>query len=168
MNLNKVFILGRLTADPDLRTTPTGQPVTTLGIATNRTWTAKDGQKNDEPEFHSVVLFGKQAEVASSYLRKGSLAFFEGRLRTRTWTDKSGTQRKATEIICENMQLGPNASPKAPELPKATLPAATGPKDLAEHETLPADGDEEDTGRNMTSLFGNDEKEEIKTEDIPF
>jgi single stranded DNA-binding protein len=164
MNLNKVFILGRLTANPDLRTMPGGGPVITLGVATNRTW-MKDGQKQEEAEFHSVVIFGKQAEVAASFLQKGSLVLFEGRLRTRAWKDKGGNERKTTEIICEHMQLGPGVA-KAPSLPQqASLIPATGPKELAEEERIPADGDEDDTGRNFDRAFGD---QQIKTEDIPF
>ena len=165
MNLNKVFILGRVTANPELRTMPGGGPVLSLGVATNRTWTDKNGQKNEEAEFHSVVMFGRQAEVAALFLQKGSLALFEGRLKTRTWKDKAGNDRKTTEIVCEHMQLGPGVA-KAPSIPQSSLLPATGPKDLAEEETLPAlGGDEEDAGRNLEPVFGD---EEIKTEDIPF
>ena len=107
MNLNKVFIIGRITADPQLRTTPGGQSVTSFSIATNRTWTGKTGNREEEVEFHNVVAWGKQAEIASQFLTKGSLIFVEGRLQTRSWQDKQGQSRKTTEIICERLQLGP-------------------------------------------------------------
>lgn len=110
MNLNKVIIVGRVTADPELRTTPGGQSVTTLGVATNRTWTDKNGQKQEETEFHNVVIWGRQAEVATQYLAKGATVLIEGRLRTRSWTDKQGGQRRTTEIMSERMQLGPRAA----------------------------------------------------------
>lgn len=106
MNLNKVFIIGRLTADPQLRTTPSGQSVTSLSVATNRYWTDKNGGRREDTEFHNVVVWGRQAEVASQFLTKGSSVFIEGRLQTRSWQDSQGQARKVTEIICERLQLG--------------------------------------------------------------
>src|ERR1700684_945367 len=122
MNLNRVIILGRVTADPQLRNTSGGQSVTTLGVATNRTWTDKQGAKQEEVEFHNVVIWGKQAEVAATFLTKGSLVMIEGRLATRSWDDKDGITRKTTEIVCENMQLGP-------KLGAATAPATATAND---------------------------------------
>lgn len=107
MNFNKVFLLGRLTADPQLRSTPSGQQVVTLGVATNRVWKDKNGQKQEATEFHNAVIWGRQAEVVGQYLNKGSLIFIEGRLQTRNWEDKTGQPRKTTEIIAERIQLGP-------------------------------------------------------------
>ncbi len=110
MNINKVLIVGRVTADPQLRTTPSGAAVTSFGVATNRTWKDKAGAKQEEVEFHNVVLWGRQAEIATQFLKKGAMVFIEGRLRTRSWQDKQGQNHKATEIICENFQLGPRAA----------------------------------------------------------
>ena len=107
MDLNKVILVGRVTADPQVRSTPGGQAVTTIGVATNRTWTDKAGQKQEQPEFHSVVVWGRQAEVAGQYLVKGATVLIEGRIQTRGWTDKQGQARKTTEIMCERLQLGP-------------------------------------------------------------
>jgi len=107
MNLNKAFILGRLTADPQLRATPGGQQVASFGVATNRTWTDKSGQKQEQVEFHNIVVWGKQAELVTQYLNKGSLILVEGRLQTRSWQDKQGQQRKTTEIVADRIQLGP-------------------------------------------------------------
>jgi len=163
MNLNRIFILGRVTADPQPRTTPGGQTVLTLGVATNRAWT-KDGEKQEEVEFHNVVLFGKQAEVAATYLRKGSLALFEGRNQTRSWTDRNGNEHRMTEIMCENMQLGPAPAKEAKKAP--VLPARTGKPELAEEEIVPIIDLDEDTGRSLTPMF--EDQEEIKPEDIPF
>lgn len=112
MNLNKAFILGRVTADPQLRQSNGGQPVATMGVATNRTWTNKEGQKQEAVEFHNIVLWGKQAEIASQYLVKGSLVLVEGRIMTRSWQDKDGMERRTTEIIADNIQLGPKPEPK--------------------------------------------------------
>lgn len=99
--------MGRLTADPEIRTTPAGDRVTTLNIATNRVWNDKAGNKKESTEFHNAVLWGRQADVACQFLVKGSIVFIEGRLQTRKWQDKEGVTRKTTEIIGERMQLGP-------------------------------------------------------------
>jgi len=109
MNLNKVFLIGRLTANPELRTTPSGQSVTGFSVATNRVWNDKAGGRQEETEYHNIVVWGRQAEVASQFLTKGSLVMIEGRLRTRSWQDKQGGQRKTTEIVCERMQFGPRS-----------------------------------------------------------
>jgi single-strand DNA-binding protein len=109
MDLNKVLLVGRVTADPQLRTTPGGQSVTTIGVATNRVWTDRNNQKQEETEFHNVVLWGRQAEIAGQYLKKGAMVLIEGRLRTRSWTDKTGQQRRTTEVMAERLQLGPRA-----------------------------------------------------------
>jgi single-strand DNA-binding protein len=110
MDLNKVILVGRVTADPQVRSTPGGQSVTTIGVATNRTWTDKAGQKQEQTEFHNVVLWGRTAEIAGQYLTKGAMVLIEGRLQTRSWTDKQGQQRKTTEVMAERMQLGPRAA----------------------------------------------------------
>lgn len=109
MNLNKVLLIGRLTADPVLRSTPSGQSVGSFGLATNRTWTDKAGAKRESAEFHNIVVWGRQAELASQYLKKGAMALIEGRLQTRTWQNKEGQNVKTTEIIAERIQFGPRA-----------------------------------------------------------
>jgi single-strand DNA-binding protein len=111
MNLNKVFLLGRLTKDPEMRMTPSGQPVCAFGLATNRFWVDRDSnQKQEKTEFHNIVLWRRLAEVASQYLKKGSLVLIEGRIETRTWQDNSGNKKYRTEIVGENLQMGPRAS----------------------------------------------------------
>lgn len=110
MNLNKVLIAGRLTADPQLRTTPTGQQVASFSVATNRNWTAPDGRKQEAVEFHNVVVWGKQADIVSRFMNKGSLILVEGRLQTRSWDDKQGQRRKTTEIVGERIQFGPRSN----------------------------------------------------------
>jgi len=113
MNLNKVFLIGRLTQDPQIKTIPSsGQQVCNFGLATSRYFTDKAGQKQQQTEFHNIVLFGRLAEIASQYLTKGSLLFLEGRIRTRTWQDASGQKRQRTEILGERLQLGPKAAGK--------------------------------------------------------
>ena len=108
MNLNKVILIGNLTADPELRSTPSGQAVGNFRIATNRIWIDKNThQKQQEAEYHTVVVWGRLAEIASQFLTKGSLAMVEGRLRTRSWQDASGVKKYRTEIIAQTLQLGP-------------------------------------------------------------
>lgn len=118
MNLNKAQIIGRLTADPQLKKTPSGQVVTSFSVATNRSYTDKSGKKIENVDFHNLVLWGKLAEIATTYLTKGSLAYFEGRLTTRSWEDKQNVKHYTTEIVVEKMQLGPRKAGSEPARPK--------------------------------------------------
>ncbi len=104
-SLNKVQLIGNLTRDPELRYTPTGAAVCTIGVATNRTWTTEAGEKKEEVEFHRVIAWNKLAELCSQLLAKGRKIFIEGRLRTNSWTAQDGTQRNTTEIVMEDMIL---------------------------------------------------------------
>ena len=109
MDLNKVQIIGRITQDVELRQTPNGQSVTTLSIATNRNWTDGAGMKQEQAEFHNVVLWAKLAEIAGQYLQKGRRVYIEGRLQTRSWEAQDGSKRYKTEIVGENMIMLDNA-----------------------------------------------------------
>lgn len=109
MNLNKIFVLGNVIRDPEVRALPSGQQVTSFSMATNRFYTS-NGEKKQEAEFHNIVCFGKLADIASRYLTKGSLVLIEGRVKTRNWQDSSGIKHYKTEIISESMQLGPKGS----------------------------------------------------------
>lgn len=110
MNLNKAFIIGNLTRDPEMRTLPSGQPVVTFGVATNRRWTDPQGQRQEHAEFHNIVAFGKLAELCNQYLAKGRIAMIEGRLQTRSWQGQDGAKRNRTEIVADNIQFGPRGS----------------------------------------------------------
>lgn len=103
MDLNKVQIIGRITQDIELRQTPNGQSVTTLSIATNRNWIDSAGMKQEQAEFHNVVLWAKLAEISHQYLAKGRKVYIEGRLQTRSWEAQDGSKRYRTEIVGENM-----------------------------------------------------------------
>ncbi|MBI4224698.1 MAG: single-stranded DNA-binding protein [Candidatus Sungbacteria bacterium] len=107
MNLNKVFLFGNLTRDPELRQTPNGQAVCTFGIATNRSFNNAAGQKQEQVEFHNIVAWGRQAEVIAQYMKKGSSMLIEGRLQTRSWDDQAGAKHTRTEIVIEEFQFGP-------------------------------------------------------------
>lgn len=105
MNLNKVFILGRVTKDPEIRALPSGAKVASFSMATNRFYTA-NGEKKQETEFHNVSIFGKLADIAERYVQKGALLLIEGRIKTDSW-EKDGVKRYSTKIIGESIQLGP-------------------------------------------------------------
>lgn len=106
MNLNKALVYGNLTRDPELRTTPNGVNVCTFSLATNRVYNDRDGVRQEQAEYHNIVVFGKQAENAAKYLKKGNGAFVEGRLQTRSW-DKDGVKHYRTEIVADRVQFGP-------------------------------------------------------------
>lgn len=112
MNLNKVYLIGRLTQDPEMRSTASGQNVTTIRLATNRVWNdPSGGGKKEATEFHSIVAWGRLGEIANQYMKKGSMAMIEGRLQTRSWMDQAtNAKRYMTEIVAENLQMGPRAA----------------------------------------------------------
>lgn len=149
MNLNRAIILGNVTRDPELRTTTNGKPVTTIGIATNRRWTDATGQKQEQVEFHNVVLWGRLAEIAGQYLKKGALVLIEGRLQTRSWEGQDGVKKFRTEIVAENMQLGPR-------------PGQGGSAFGGRKESAPASEELE------TVEYPEEGGEGIKAENIPF
>ncbi len=115
MNLNKVFIIGNLTRDVELRNTPSGKSVANFGVATNRAWVNASGEKQQEVEFHNVVVWGKMAELCNQYLAKGRLVFVEGRIRSRSWVDANEQKRTKIEIISENISFGPRRMQKEGE-----------------------------------------------------
>src|SRR3989304_4464753 len=104
-SVNKVILIGNLTRDPEMRYTPDGKAVTSFGLATNRSWTSKEGEKKEEVEFHNLVAWGKLAELCSQFLKKGRKVYAEGRLQTRSWEGKDGVTRQRTEIVMEDMVL---------------------------------------------------------------
>ncbi|MBN6740871.1 single-stranded DNA-binding protein [Acidithiobacillus sp. MC6.1] len=103
--VNKVIVMGHLGQDPEVRHLQNGDAVATLSIATSEQFKDKEGNKQERTEWHRVVLWRRQAEVASEYLRKGSMAYIEGKLQTRKWTDKDGMDRYTTEIVGDRLQL---------------------------------------------------------------
>lgn len=105
MYINKATVYGNLTRDPELRALPSGQQVTTFGLATNRTYKDKNGEKQEATEFHNIVAFGRPAELIAQYMKKGRPLYVEGRLQTRSW-DSEGQKKYRTEIVVENFQFG--------------------------------------------------------------
>jgi len=104
-SVNKVILVGNLGRDPEVRRMPSGDAMVNLSIATTDTWKDKGGERQEKTEWHRVVMFGRVAEVAGEYLKKGSQAYFEGRLQTRKWTDKEGQDKYTTEVIADRMQM---------------------------------------------------------------
>jgi len=103
MDLNKVMIIGRLTRDPEVRTTPQGVNVTSFGLATNFIWTNASGERQEKVEYHNVVAWRKLGEICAQYLKKGRRVYIEGRLETRSWEDQTGVKKYRTEIVADNM-----------------------------------------------------------------
>jgi single-strand DNA-binding protein len=114
MNINKVFIFGNVTRDIELRATPSGRSVANFTVATNRVYYDQNRQKQQETEFHNVVVWGRLAELVSQYLTKGRSVFVEGYLRTRRWEDSNGLRHSRTEIIAQNIQFGPRLAGAVP------------------------------------------------------
>jgi single-strand DNA-binding protein len=104
-SVNKVILVGNLGRDPEVRRMPSGDAMVNLSIATTDTWKDKGGERQEKTEWHRVVMFGRVAEVAGEYLKKGSQAYFEGRLQTRKWTDKEGQDKYTTEVVADRMQM---------------------------------------------------------------
>ncbi len=127
MNLNKVMLIGNLTRDPESKSTTTGRTVTTFSIATNRMWTDQDGQKQQKTEFHNIVAWGKIGDICAQYLKRGGLVYVEGRLETRSWDGQDGVKRYKTEIVLENMQMGPRAGGAPTQSEKSENNAAGEP-----------------------------------------
>lgn len=144
MNLNKALLIGNLTRDPELRTTPSGQNVCSYGVATTRRWKDQaSGELKEQTEFHNIVAWGKLADTCNTYLKKGAKVYVEGRLQTRSWQDQAGQKRNRTEIVCENMIMldkkgaGKTSEPAVSGQRSAEEPAADQPADDVKVEDIP-------------------------------
>ncbi len=154
MYINKALLYGNLTRDPELRALPSGAQVANFSIATNRVWKDQNGAKQESTDYHNVVVFGRQAETAAQYLKKGSSVFVEGRMQTRSWDGQDGKKQYRTEVVADRIQFGPRAG--APAAGGYSAPAA--PK-AAKSEA----GDAIDAMPTVDYP-----EEEINPEDIPF
>ena len=161
MNFNKAIIVGNIIKDPEVRTTPNGQNVASIGVATNRVWNTNSGEKQEKTEFHNIVAWGKLAEICGQYLTKGQLVLFEGRIETRSWDGQDGVKRYKTEIVAENMQMGPRVRPQENGGGSYQSPVRKEDKNVSQVE-VPK---EQNSGQAKNSNSG---EEEIKIEDIPF
>ena len=149
MYLNKAIIIGNLTRDPEVRAIPSGMQVCSFSVATNRVWKDKEGNKKEQADFHNIVVFGRQAETAGQYLKKGQSVLVEGRIQTRSWDDKDGTKKYRTEIVADRVQFGPKAG------------AGGGGYQKSESSEVPATGKQDSGGIEYPT-------DEINPEDIPF
>ncbi len=148
MYLNRAIIIGNLTRDPELRALPSGIQVTSFSVATNRVYKDRDGNKKEQADFHNIVVFGRQAETAAQYLKKGQSVLIEGRMQTRSWDDKaSGEKKYRTEIIADRVQFGPKGG-----VGGGGATVAEDPK----------------SGKKQESDTIEYPEEEINPEDIPF
>ncbi len=150
MYLNKAMVYGNLTRDPEVRSLPSGIQVCSFSVATNRVYKDRDGKKQEQADYHNVVVFGRQAEISAQYLKKGSALFVEGRLQTRSW-DKDGAKQYRTEIVADRIQFGPRAG-------------GGGGQGAGSSEAASAPSQQKDTGMDSIDY----PEEEINPDDIPF
>ncbi|MCX6743974.1 MAG: single-stranded DNA-binding protein [Candidatus Parcubacteria bacterium] len=155
MNLNKAMIIGNLTRDPEVKTTPQGTSVASFSVATNFVWTDASGQKQEKAEYHNVVAWRKLADIIGQYLKKGSKIYIEGRLQTRDWTGQDGVKRYRTEIVADNMIMLDRAGNASSGGNYSAKPAA-------------ASNDIPTIQQDAPSINSESDSDEIKLEDIPF
>lgn len=142
MDLNKVMLIGRLTRDPEVRTTPTGQSVASFAIATNRAWKDKQGAKQEKVEYHNIVAWRKLAEIIQQYVKKGSRLYIEGRLETRSWNDQTGVKKYRTEVVADNMIMldtkgGSSSLPRPAPATAVPEPSVNNPDEEISVEDIP-------------------------------
>ncbi|KKW23352.1 MAG: Single-stranded DNA-binding protein [Candidatus Kaiserbacteria bacterium GW2011_GWA2_52_12] len=161
MYLNKAMVFGNITRDPELRALPSGMNVCSFSVATNRVYRDRDGKKQEQADFHNVVVFGRQADVVAQYLKKGSSVFVEGRMQTRSWEGKDGEKKYRTEIVADRVQFGPrgmgggSGGGGGPRQSEDSLAGQAGP---AHHDEAPAP-----SGAGIEYP-----KDDINPDDIPF
>ena len=165
MYINKAMIYGNLTRDPETRALPNGTPVSSFSVATNRVYKDKNGAKQESVDYHNVVVFGRQAEIVTQYLRKGSSVFVEGRIQTRSWDDKDGTKKYRTEIVAEGFQFGPKSGAQGggdyPSGASAGKPESSKPASSFKSSEQPAP-----SGAELDTI--EYPEEDINPDDIPF
>lgn len=171
-SLNKVQLIGNLTRDPELRYTPTGAAVCTIGLATNRYWTTESGEKKEEVEFHRIVAWNKLAELCSQLLSKGRKVYVEGRLRTNTWTAQDGTQRTTTEVVIDDMILLDSRRPlttgEGAAEPGAGEASSAGPSVTTVAQPSVGKKKSAKTGSEPVAPGSGTGSETVNPDDIPF
>ncbi len=164
MDLNRAQLIGNVTRDPEVRTTPTGQTVASFGIATNAQWTDTQGSKQVRTEFHNIVAWGKLADICRQYLTKGKKVFLEGRIQSREWEAQDGQKRTRTEIVAENMIMldrGGSADGAAPRMSGSSSPSMGSGSSMASGPALTQSAVNDPIDRAVSD-------QEIRIEDIPF
>lgn len=153
MNVNSAMIIGRLVRDPEMKSLPSGSAVTTFSLATSSTRKGKDDERIEETEYHSIVVFGKQAENCARFLRKGQIAAVDGKLKTRSW-EKDGSKQYRTEIIADRVQFGPSES--GGQKKESGRKESSGPGDYSQNR------------KSSPSVLPDYPEDEINPDDIPF
>jgi len=176
MNVNKAIIIGRLTRDPELRTTPNGRQVATLSVATSFRYKDQSGQKQEKTEFHNVVSWGRQAEVIGQYFTKGQEIYVEGRLETRSWDDKeTGKKMYRTEIVMDKFEFG--AKPQGASgnynanqnNNNASVSQNTANQNDTQNNASPSPSQpQQNQEEEIPTINLDDEQEDVKIEDVPF
>jgi single-strand DNA-binding protein len=168
MYINKAILYGNLTRDPELKSLPSGVQVSSFGLATNKVYKDKDGNKKEQTEFHNIVLFARLAELSAQYLKKGSPVYIEGRIQTRSW-DADGGKKYRTEIVGETMQFGPKSTGGSGNYQKSN----NGSSGFSKGSTSSGAGshaeskNEKGNGEKMSDSIEYPQ-EEINPDDIPF
>ncbi len=171
MDLNKAMVIGRLTRDPEIRTTPSGQTVASFAIATNFTWTDQSGQKQEKVEFHNIVAWRKLAEIIGQYLKKGSKIYIEGRLQTRDWVGQDGVKRYRTEINADNMIMldsRPSNGNTFNQNQPANTPSAAATAEQPNPQTNNEPIIDVDADKQQAPAQNDSSDDEINVEEIPF
>src|SRR5580693_8406050 len=151
MYINKAMVFGNLTRDPELRALPSGMNVASFSVATNRVFKDREGKKQEQTDFHNVVVFGRQADTVAQYLKKGASAFVEGRMQTRSWEGKDGEKKYRTEVVADRVQFGPRSS------------GGGGGRKSDDEQSMP-----EDMGAPSGGSAIEYPKDDINPDDIPF
>jgi len=166
MYLNKVFIIGNLTRDPEKRSLPSGTPVANFSLATTRVYKDRNGVRQEDTQYHNIVAFGPQAETIAQYMRKGSSILVEGRLQTRSWDAPDGTKKYRTEIIVDSFQFGPKRDPSASSASSLQASSGQGYGVTGEEGTaVPKSNSVQSQPELETIQYP---EEEINPDDIPF
>jgi single-strand DNA-binding protein len=177
MDLNKAMIIGRLTRDPEVRTTPQGTTVCSFGMATNFIWTDPQGQRQEKVEYHNIVAWRKLAEICSQYLKKGSKVYIEGRLQTREWQGQDSVKRQRTEIVADNMIMLDSKSQSFSREPLGAAaqptvqfanPQAQESASPQEPQVVPVDAPSSAVSAAKPTTSAPQKKEGVRVEDIPF
>lgn len=163
MYLNKAFIIGNLTRDPELKALPSGMSVASFSVATNRVWKDANGAKQESTDYHNIVVFGRQAETVSQYMKKGSNVFVEGRMQTRSWDGQDGKKQYRTEVVADRVQFGSRASGGEGAGYGA---GASGSNSFTQADSSKKSNDTENALNQLDSI--EYPEEEINPEDIPF
>lgn len=169
-SLNKVFLMGNLTRDPELRYLPSGQPVTSFSIAMNRVFNSQTGEKKEEVSYVRVVVWARLAEICNEYLKKGSPVFVEGRMQSRSWEAQDGTKRSSVEVIAQNVQFLPRGQGQT-GAGRSAEPTGENADDAIFEDTdsFPGAGSATSGGAKGSRGMGSLSADELKPdEDVPF